>query len=406
MKLKSNNLMQGMGFTQTGATWTMDRSFINLDGGNTTKATMLDLTGHFDTAGLKHTLLLGADYYRYETPFGAWQSNTGSTININTLAVTGAPLVLDPTQYSTSKGINNNLGVYVSDQIKLPNNFHLLAGARYQKVEHTGTSTTGTGWGGTNTPVADTPQSDKATTPRIGLLWQAHDWLSLYGNYAENFGQNTGRNWQGGAMKPESAQQKEVGAKAEFFGGKLRGSLAHFDLTKQNVASADLLHPGFMTAIGEVHSRGEELDIQGEIKPGWDVVATYAHTDIRISKSTAGSWRTQGNRMENVPQDMGSLWTTYEFKQDGLRGWKIGGGATYRSSTTDVFNVLTTPGYTLVDAMASYDFKSDRNKVSAQLNINNLFNKEYYMDAVAYGTTGILNYGTPRTATASVKVEF
>lgn len=406
MNLKSNNLMQGMGFTQVGSSWTLDRSFVNLEGGNSTKATMLDVTGHFDTGVLKHTLLLGADYYRYETPFGAWQSNTGSTIDINTLAVTGAPLALDPTTYSTSSGINKSLGVYVSDQIKLPNNFHLLAGARYQKVEHSGTSTTGSGWGGTDSPVADTPQLDKATTPRVGLLWQAHDWLSLYGNYAENFGANTGRDWLGGAMKPESAQQKEVGVKAEFFGGKLRGSLAHYDLTKQNVASADLLHPGYMVAIGEVRSRGEELDIQGELSPGWDVVATYAHTDIRISKSTPGSWHTEGNRMENVPQDMASLWTTYEFKQEALHGWKVGGGATYRSSTTDVFNTMNTPGYTLVDAMVSYDFKLGKNKVTAQLNVNNLTNKSYYMDAVAYGVIGILNYGTPRTATASVKVEF
>ena len=47
-------------------------------------------------------------------------------------------------------------------------------------------------------------------------------------------------------------------------GGKMMSTVALFDLTKQNVATADPLNPGFNLAIGEVRSRGAEFDIQGE----------------------------------------------------------------------------------------------------------------------------------------------
>ena len=36
----------------------------------------------------------------------------------------------------------------------------------------------------------------------------------------------------------------------------------------------------------EVRSKGPELDIQGEILPGWNVIATYANQDVRVTKST------------------------------------------------------------------------------------------------------------------------
>ena len=393
------------GFAQVGNTWTVDRNLQQTDGHWTTTATVLDLTGHFDTAGLKHTLLVGADFYRREKGMNIGSSLLPSTTNVINPAP--AALVTDPTMAYSMNNKTDSSGVYIQDQIKLPHDIQVLAGLRTQKVNYTGTTTMGTGQGGTGLPTTDTPLSDSAMTPRVGLLWQANDQLSLYGNYAENFGANTGQDWQGNAMKPESAKQKEIGAKAQFFGGKLSASLALFELTKTNVAVADLAHPGFSLAVGEIRSRGPEFDIQGEIQPGWNVMAAYTYTDIVVTKSTPGSTYTQGNRMANVPRNMVSFWTTYELKGEALHGWKVGGGVTGYSSATDATNTLNTPGYAVANAMASYEFKTaGHNKVTAQLNINNLFNKTYYTDLYAWGNAGYLQYGTPRSATASIKLEY
>jgi iron complex outermembrane receptor protein len=161
--------------------------------------------------------------------------------------------------------------------------------------------------------------------------------LSLYSNYAENFGANTGAFAFGGLdasgnplpgkpLPPQSAQQWEVGAKTEFLDGRLRATLAYFDLTKQNVATVDFQHQtecgggGCSRAVGEARSKGPELDIQGEILPGWNVIATYANQDVRVTKSSNASGTDffgfeVGNRLEFVPRNIGSVWNTYEIQQ-------------------------------------------------------------------------------------------
>jgi iron complex outermembrane receptor protein len=393
------------GFTQVGPTsWTADRHRTSLEGTDTITSTDINLTGHFDTAGLKHTLLLGTDYYlrdmSYNYGYSSFPPSLGSVTDaFNPTPPVGVPF--DPSTFSWVDNTTKNYGAYIQDQIKLPHDVQLLAGLRYQKVTHTGSTRDFTG---AVTP--DDKQNDHDVTPRVGILWQPQNWLSLYGNYAENFGANNGRDVAGKTLDPESAKQKEVGAKAEFFGGKLRANLAIFNLTKQNVASADPVNLGFQVAVGEVRSKGTEFDIQGEILPGWDVIATHTYTDISVIKSTPGSNFTEGNRMPNVPRNMASFSTTYKFHQEALSGLKIGGGVIYRSSTTNASNTIETPGYTIFDAMAAYEFKAAGHKMTAQLNIYNLFNKEYDMEMDAFGNFGILTYGAPRSATASLKFEY
>ena len=39
---------------------------------------------------------------------------------------------------------------------------------------------------------------------------------------------------------------------------------------------------------GEVRSKGTELDVQGTILPGWNVILAYTNQDVRITKSYPG----------------------------------------------------------------------------------------------------------------------
>ena len=81
-----------------------------------------------------------------------------------------------------------------------------MGGLRYQYVHSTG------GFGFVNDQFNPNPtQTDDAVTPRVGLLWQPQNWLSLYSNYAENFGANPGTGFENKALPPQSAQQWEVG---------------------------------------------------------------------------------------------------------------------------------------------------------------------------------------------------
>ncbi len=258
-----------------------------------------------------------------------------------------------------------------------------------------------------------------AVTPRVGLLWQPQSWLSLYSNYAENFGPNQGLVWPNKAAAPTSAQQWEVGTKSEFFGGRLRTTLAFYELTKQNVATPDPnpAHSGFVTTTGEVRSRGPEVDSQGEILPGWNAIATYAYTDIIVTQAGAGNYPAAGSRFYGVPRNTASLWNTYDFQQADLKGLKVGSGVTLRSSQLAMMAQpylyqVSLPGYATVDLMAAYSLKIGGQKFTAQLNVNNLLDKNYYSYAGNVTQTaggydsGYVNFGMPRSFMGSIRIEF
>ncbi len=212
---------------------------------------------------------------------------------------------------------------------------------------------------------------------------------------------------------PSGAEQYEGGIKTEFFDGRLRATLAYYDLTKTDVATPKIGDPlGRYILTGAVRSRGPELDITGEILPGWNVIATYTNTDARVTKSNDVSGLTPpvGSRFYNVPSNMGSLWTTYEVQDSDLSGFKFGGGVTLRDGQAGCCDrpAFKIPGYATVDLLAAYSRNIGKAKVTAQLNINNLLDKHYW----TAGTTALsvnqlyVDFGQPRTFMGSINVHY
>jgi iron complex outermembrane receptor protein len=221
----------------------------------------------------------------------------------------------------------------------------------------------------------------------------------------------------GKPLPPASAQQWEVGAKTELFDGRLRATLAYYDLTKQNVATTDTAHPapfcgfGCSISVGEVRSKGPELDIQGEILPGWNMIATYANQDVQVTKSTGdvnGTGIEVGNRLQFVPRNIGSFWTTYEVQQGQLDGFKIGGGVNLQDSMVNADNTLKFPGYALLGLMTGYSFKVGKSRLTAQLNIENLLDKSYVTNAAPAfdGSLAFVNFAIPRTFMGSINIQY
>jgi iron complex outermembrane recepter protein len=284
--------------------------------------------------------------------------------------------------------------LYAQDQIELPYGLHVMGGLRYQYVKQ---------WD----HLANSEQAgEDDVTPRVGVLWQAQEWLSLYGNYIENFGVSNGgaMTANGKPLPPESAQQWEVGSKFEFFDGKLSATLAYYDITKQNVVTTDPKNVVFSIAAGEVRSRGPEVELRGELLPGWNMIATYANFNTRVTKDNSGL---QGNRLYAVPRNVGTLWSTYDFQTGELTGLKFGGGVSLRDGSTDgSANGYQTVGYATVDLLAAYSWKVGLSKLTAQLNVNNLLDKTYFPDVYLWDAGSNRSVGTPRSFLGSIKVEF
>ncbi|WP_426992508.1 TonB-dependent siderophore receptor [Methylomonas sp. CM2] len=407
-------------------------SYINQKNNNDTYSTNLDLVGHFDTLGLNHTLLFGGDYYRLDSS-GSHQTDLGSFLNwyaggpepSNIDAFNPShpgrnyPPTVDPTSYNKTVTNTDQYGLYFQDQIKLPYNFQVMGGIRYQYIHQKQSSQNYTG---TVTP--QDPTTQDAVTPRVGILWQPQSWLSLYANYVEGFGANTGKTYVSpGVSKtidPTSASQYEGGIKTSFFDGRLRATLAYYDLTKTNLASTDpdVTHvcggERCKIAIGEVHNRGPELDIQGEILPGWNAIATYSYTDTTISKTNPENEAflglyPVGTRYWGVPRNTASVFSTYEFQSDTLKGFKFGGGINLQSSQLTCCNApqFSIPGYATVDLLAAYSIKVGKTKVSAQLNVNNLLDT-YYFTGAGFDSPSVMfpTFGQPRFFMGSISVQY
>ena len=97
-------------------------------------ATVVDVTGHFKTQEIEHTMLLGADYYRFNsrsqnlTPAEPWTVTLFG--NPASPPTTASPL----TPVNAGEQYADNVGAYLQDQMKLPYGFQVLAGGRYQYI--------------------------------------------------------------------------------------------------------------------------------------------------------------------------------------------------------------------------------------------------------------------------------
>jgi len=365
-----------------------------------TYALGLDLTGKFTTGPLAHTLLLGGDYY-HKTDDSVCCNIRGFNIdNIDIFApVHGVRLdPVDTSFASPSHSLTKWYGFYLQDQIELPYHVFLLAGFSYDNADESSDSPFGSG-----------NSSDDQASPRGGLLWRPLPWLSLYGSYVENFGAGNGSLFDrnGNPLPPETAQQWELGAKTEFFDGRLGGSFAYFDLTKQNIAATDPLDPENplrAIPIGEANSHGVELDVAGELSPGWNFLANYAYTEATITKDNF--FGSEGRRLANVPQNGGRLWSTYRVQAGAFRGLTLGGGVTARDQRQgNNTNDFQLPSYATVELMAGYQFTMGVSRVTLQLNVDNLLDEDFFESSADFGRARI-RPGAPRSFFGLMKAEF
>ncbi|HEU0273218.1 MAG TPA: TonB-dependent receptor [Candidatus Udaeobacter sp.] len=244
---------------------------------------------------------------------------------------------------------------------------------------------------------------DQSTfNPTAGLLVKPTHNLSVYFNYAEstNSFQNIGLTTANGdALEPERARQFEVGAKAEWLGGKLLTTVALFQIEKSNVAVTDPNNPFFSINGGDQRSRGIEFDTSGEPIPGWRVIANYAYVDARVINDPDGS--NTGHRLPSVPENSGGMFTTYEIRTGLLRGLGFGGGV-YLSGPVefDIENSGNLAGWAQTDAVVYYQ----RNRFRAQLNVKNLFDNQFYFPNSFSGFE--VQRAAARTFIGSIKYAF
>ncbi|WP_404783697.1 TonB-dependent siderophore receptor [Altericista sp. CCNU0014] len=355
--------------------------------------------GKFETGSVKHTLTVGVDLNRTDgSSITLFDANNPSTINIfdpDYNAVPKPPKSTLPL-FENTITTSDRLGVYIQDRIKLLDNLTLVAGVRYDTITQKTINTTDTDF----VDAGESTQTDSAFTPRIGILYQPIKELSLFANYSQSFNPNTENTTVTGApLPPERGQGFDLGVKAELFDRKLLATLTYFNITKNNVGVVDPNFPLFSTTIGQEQSQGIELDVAGEILPGWKVIGSYAYTDAKVSKDT--NLDNIGNRFVGVPLHSASLWTTYEIQKGPLKGLGFGAGLKYVGDRAgDVENTYTVGDYLIGNAAIFYN----RDRYRFALNFKNISNA-YYIES-STGNEGGIEPGAPFTVIGSFSVKF
>jgi iron complex outermembrane receptor protein len=353
-----------------------------------------DVVGKFATGSINHTLLFGVDLARSTS--GGTQSRApgGITPSIDVFnpVYNAAPR---PGLDALTNVVRNNqnssdgLGIFLQNQIAFADNLKLLVGGRFDTVDQNSKDLRNG---------SESGRYDSAFTPRLGIVYQPIEPISLYASYSQSFQPNFGTRADGSILEAERGTQYEVGVKGEFLDGKLAATLAAYHIKKSNIATTDLANSDFLNSIGEQRNQGIELNVAGEISPGWNVIASYSHIDAEITKDNDGL---QGNSPANVPFNTASLWTTYELQRGNLQGLGLGLGLFYVGDRQgDTGNTYIIPGYLRTDAAIYYK----RDNWRAGINIQNLFNEKHYLGA-NFGRVAI-EPGAPLTVIGSFSVTF
>ncbi|MBC6436466.1 TonB-dependent siderophore receptor [Nostoc sp. HG1] len=348
-----------------------------------------ELVGRFKTGSIVHQPLIGVELRR-----NTWEYTSSDVADPIPLDIFNPNYDVDlpdiPDEqtfsYTTRRDI---LGIYIQDQITFADNLKVLIGGRFDAFQRKETGFAET----------TTEESLSAFSPRVGIVYQPIQPISLYASYTQSFQPDRffGLSATNEPFKPTRGTQYEVGIKADI-SEKLSATLAAYQITKTNVVTDDPnnLDPRIVIQVGEQRSRGIELDIGGEILPGLNIIASYTYTDAITSKDNTIA---VGNRIDNVPEHGASLWTSYELQSGDLKGLGFGLGLYYAGDRyADLENTSIMPSYFRTDSAIYY--KRDNWRLG--LNFRNLFNETYYETSQS---RNIIYPGAPFTIIGSFSIQ-
>jgi catecholate siderophore receptor len=346
-----------------------------------------DLSGTFDTAGIKHSFALGTELAWEEAERGSYVVNTGTNNGIAGLRcgtapglapyncadlfnpnpndrwvnlVTGSSTVAAPITRTPATGTTitkgNTRGVYAFDSITVADALIVNLGLRYDRFKSR-----------VELPVLDgerphVSKLNEVWNYQIGAILKPTANTSLYASYATSatppnslVGEGQEPNGLGtvsatvpqdlaqaaaDALKVERTKSYEVGAKADLFAGALSLTLAAFRTETDNArVTSDANTVAF---VGKRRIEGIELGFNGNITAEWNVFGGYTYLDSKIvdggftaftlpagggvaARTVLEPSVNTGRRFPQTARHSATLWTTYNVTP----ALSIGGGAFY-----------------------------------------------------------------------------
>jgi iron complex outermembrane receptor protein len=304
------------------------------DASNIMKFGQVFVNGTAQTGGIQHRLLAGLDLGNKEYLADFNQSFTLDTVgsfniyrdgNARSVPKYGFPRFdrdRSLAQRAGSSFINQSYtGFYAQDELGfLDNRIRLTLAGRYTDVRQNAYTTITT---------------SKRFTPRVGLSVSLDPQTAVYALYDQSFVPQAGIRRDGGDVKPVTGNNREIGIKRDWFGGRWSTTLALYSILQNNQNAADPTNRAgeqFVVQFGQTKTQGIEFDLRGEIVRGLNLVANYALTDSKISQSATESLI--GNKVPGYAKHNANAWLSYRVQQGVLRGFGASLGFTYQGERT------------------------------------------------------------------------
>lgn len=345
------------------------------------------LRGQFETGSVQHRVNIGLTSFNQDSGVKSGvvpthASNIYSPTDITEPAMASLGHIPKTGQLDlVSMAIADTLSMF-DDSVQL------ILGARKQQVDVDA-------WDAT-TGAKTASYSRDAVTPSVGVVLKPVSNLSLYSNYIEGLSQGpvptptAFNNTQ--VFAPIKSKQFEVGAKYDF--GKLMATISLFEIKRPSGFTDPTTN--IFGVDGEQRNRGAELNVFGEITENVRLLAGGMLLDAKQTKTQGGTF--DGNYAVNSPKFTANIGT--EWDTSFIQGFTVNARVVYTDAAyIDAANTQEIPSWTRFDLGARYHFKAGDKPVVIRANIENVFDRSYWMSSSLYR-------GNPRTLTLSATVNF
>ncbi|MDR5781945.1 TonB-dependent siderophore receptor [Caballeronia sp. LZ065] len=361
------------------------------DAYNRTKTIDAGLRFHFDTFGVKHTLVTGITSLNKEDGYFYALGTAAQAVPSSLYNPTPLPPMTTPrgdAQRSAQLRLNSQ---QVIDTMSFFNDRLLITGGlRRQTIGLDNYDVSS----GSRTGTID----QQAITPLAGIVFKPLNNISVYGNFTS--GLTNGGSAPAGAVNvgqvfaPYKSNQYEAGVKADW--GRVMTSVSVFQISQPNgVLNPTTLVYGYD---GRTKVRGLELSAYGEVFRNLRLMASATFYDPKLEGTAGGA--NDGNDPAGVPKFALNLGADYDLPW--VPGLSVNGriihtGAQYYNAT----NTLRLPSWTRYDAGLRYSTRIASKDVIFRANIENLFGSRYWIQQGTY-----ISNAAPRTVLLSAEFNF
>ena len=350
-------------FPDTVGIYSVSRSLQKLDDRQKLMGNQFELLFSFGSGFIKHSASAGFEINRLEDKFDITIVLQLPPIDLNNPIEMFRENSLPFYPYQSGDGVSSVLAPYLLDVISFGEKSKLFLGGRYDIISF-------------EDDLNESDRDYKKLSPMLGINYSLFPDLVVYANTGKAFAPPSSR--VVGNPKAEESLQFEAGVKKNWLGGKIRSTIAVYQLTKDNIAITDRTGLGKQT--GSKQSRGIEIEFAGQMDERCASLFSYTYTDTKLTEFTEMVDMGMGpmffdwsnNRGAFAPKHIVNFWHTREIGS----GLGIGAGFRYVSEQfIHQDNIFSIESYFTIDVSLFYRI----GKYGWNFSLKNLTNTEYEM---------------------------